>query len=84
MIQILRMLNIASTFMVQEKQLFAKLMSYILILKIKKNMANLVDENSFTKAYSNLNKNLKMTETNLWQILLLLKVLKQNWQLPVL
>lgn len=56
-------------------ELFAKLMSYILILKIKKNMANLVDENSFTKAYSNLNKNLKMTETNLWQILLLLKVI---------
>lgn len=38
-------------------------------------MANLIDENSFTKVYSNSNKNLKMTETNLWQISLLLKVI---------
>lgn len=36
-------------------ELFAKLTSCIPILKIKKNTENLIDENSFMRAYSNLN-----------------------------
>lgn len=55
--------------------LFAKWTSCIPTRKIKTNMANLIDESSFMKAYSNLNKNLRVTETNLWQMLLLLKVI---------
>jgi hypothetical protein len=43
---------------------FAKLRNYTAMSKTRQNSANLVDESSFMKVYSNLNRNSKMIEVS--------------------